>query len=320
MNNPLISIIVPIYNVEKYLDKCIDSIVNQTYKNLEIILVNDGSKDKSGDICNEWKSKDRRIKVIHKENTGAGDSRNIALDIAKGDYISFVDSDDYLSYDMYTVMMSFFDKDIDIVECDYISTIDENIQFQQITFKKKVYSTQEALVENINDSIFKQVIWNKIYKKRVINKVRFPTDKKIDDEFFTYKVISNAKKLVHTNAKLYAYRIQNDSVMHSLNINNRFQGIEAKLERQEFLKSNYPALQKEGALNLCFSCIYLAQLCLLESSKTSEKILYKLKLIINKYSNFTLKDSGLKNIIWLNLSKKSLKLTCLIRNKLKIGL
>ena len=122
-NNPLITVIVPVYNVEKYLTRCVDSIINQTYKNLEIILVDDGSTDSSPAICDNYAKKDSRINVIHKQNNGASSARNAALDIASGDYIGFVDSDDYINRDMYA---SLFDSIVDsgsdmaICESEYV--------------------------------------------------------------------------------------------------------------------------------------------------------------------------------------------------------
>ena len=116
MHKELISIIVPVYNVEKYVEKCINSIINQTYKNLQIILVDDGSKDNSGKICDEFKLKDNRIEVIHKNNGGLSDARNAGLKLAKGDYIGFVDSDDYIEADMYETLYNLIKKIIQIYQ------------------------------------------------------------------------------------------------------------------------------------------------------------------------------------------------------------
>lgn len=318
----LISVIVPIYKVERYLDRCITSIVNQTYKNLEIILVDDGSPDRCPQICDEWKKKDNRIKVIHKKNGGAGHSRNVALDIAQGDFITFVDSDDYLSLDMYETLFKFFNinKQIDIVECNYISVYNDYANFSLEDLKYKIYDKEEALIENINGCYFKQVIWNKIYKREVLSNIRFPENKKIDDEFFTYKVIANSKKLIHIDVDLYAYRIQPNSVMHSLNLSTKFHGVEARIERQEYLDDYFPNLSDIGVVDLYFSCMYLGQQCLADSSRLSNEIFKKLILTINKYKIRNLNRFDLKNIFWLVLARKSLKLTCYLRNKLKVGL
>lgn len=128
MEEKLISIIVPVYNVEKYLKECIDSVISQTYKNLEIILVDDGSTDKSGEICDEYSKKDSRIKVIHKENGGLSDARNVALDIAKGEYIGFVDSDDYVEKDMFETLYKLAEEhNTEISSISFYKTLENEI-------------------------------------------------------------------------------------------------------------------------------------------------------------------------------------------------
>lgn len=321
MNEPLISVIIPVYNVEKYLDRCISSIVNQTYKNLEIILVDDGSPDNCPKICDEWKNKDNRIVVLHQENKGSGTARNSALSIANGDLISFIDSDDYISPYMYERMISIFYayKKVDIVECEYNIVKDDEAKFTLTKDNINIFSREEALLKNIQDLMFKQVVWNKLYKRKIIDSIRFPENKKIDDEFFTYKVLANAHSLIHLNDKLYAYRIQNDSVMHSINLSQKIQSIEAKVERQEFLNEKFPNLQDEGLYNLFFSCYYIGQLYLKEKPNNYKNTIMMLQKIIDKYSFNDFDQYDIKQKIWLFLGKKSLKFTCILRNILKIG-
>lgn len=180
MNSPLISVIVPVYKVEKFLDKCISSLISQSYKNLEIILVDDGSPDKSGKICDAWSNKDDRILVIHQRNSGAGAARNTALKKARGDYITFVDSDDYIAPQMYEYMLSLFENDIDIVECDYVNVWDDYMNFDnnESVDQAKLYTCVEALKENIQDHYFRQLIWNKLYRKNVVEGIFFLLGKK----------------------------------------------------------------------------------------------------------------------------------------------
>ena len=162
----LISVIVPVYNVEKYLDKCIQSIVDQTYTNLEIILVDDGSPDNSGAICDEWAEKDNRIKVIHKANGGLSDARNAGLDIATGEYIAFVDSDDYIELDFYDKLYNVIKAtNCDISICNLRKVYENNnVSVNNCdTFEITEYSTTEAMSALIDDKI-RQVVWNKLYK------------------------------------------------------------------------------------------------------------------------------------------------------------
>ena len=186
----LISVIIPVYQVEKYLDKCVESVVNQSYRNLEIILVDDGSTDSCPELCDAWKTKDSRITVVHQENSGGGQARNRALDIAQGEFIAFVDSDDYIAPTMYESLYSLFHDDIDIVECGFFTVYDDNAQFDDFsdTFEAKEFTAEKAVMENIRDQIFRQLIWNKMYRKSAIDEIRFPIGSKIDDEFWTYQV------------------------------------------------------------------------------------------------------------------------------------
>lgn len=258
---PLISVIIPVYNVEKYLNKCITSVVEQTYKNLEIIIVDDGSTDQSPEICDEWKKRDSRIQVVHSSNGGAGKARNTALDMATGDYVTFVDSDDYIAPQMYQVLLEQFYDGIGIVECNYSMVYDDSEKFKEERkiYKIHTYSAMQAMHENINDHIFRQLIWNKMYRKDVIKGIYFPTGNKIDDEFWTYQAIGNASKLIYIDQKLYAYRQQEQSVMHLLDAKKRLEALKAKEERHKYICEFMPQLKVESLNNLWFTCIYQGQ-------------------------------------------------------------
>lgn len=318
----LISVIVPVYKVEAYLDKCVFSIVNQTYKNLEIILVDDGSPDSCPDICDEWAKKDSRIKVIHKENGGAGKARNTALKIAKGDLIAFVDSDDFLHCQMYEYLYSLMTPEIDIAECEILYTSDESFFETDTVNEKKLCSAEEAMRYHIIDECFKQTPPNKLYRRKTLENVFFPEGNKIDDEFFTYKAIGNSNKLIHSSRKMYAYRQQEGSVMHNLLPCHRFQGIIARAQRHKFIADRFPALVPISLCNLWFSCMGLAQIILKEKrSERDNETLKSVKSILkeNPLSYRILKDMSVKNRLWLTAEGFSLELTSKIRNFLKKG-
>ena len=195
-----ISIIVPVYQTEAYLDRCVRSIVEQTYRNLEIILVDDGSPDNCPALCDAWAEKDPRIKVIHKKNGGGGEARNVALDIAEGQYIGFVDSDDYIAPRMYEHLLSQMAEDTDIAECRMVETDGDDAALDDGSpFESRTYSVQEAMRLHVADSLFRQTPPNKLYRRSTIGEIRFPVGTRIDDEFWTYQVIANARKLVHTS-------------------------------------------------------------------------------------------------------------------------
>lgn len=250
---PKLSIIVPVYNVEKYLEQCIESLINQTYKDIEIILVDDGSKDNSGNICEQYKDRDMRIKVIHKENEGVSKARNKGLELATGKYITFVDSDDYLELNAYEIIMKELEKEkatLLIYNYSEFSNdkIEKNNYFPEDTFLKTKEEIQLIQALTLAPEIGKYTpfqttffglgfCWNKIYKREIIeqNKIRFNLDNKtaiFEDGIFNYEYLENATSIKIINLNLYYYRIFNMSAMKRinydiLNINKKiFQEIE----------------------------------------------------------------------------------------------
>ena len=243
-NQELISVIVPIYNVEKYLKKCIDSIINQTYKNLEIILVDDGSPDNCGKICDEYAKNDKRIKVIHKKNGGLSDARNAGIDIAKGKYIGFVDSDDYIVSDMYEYLYNILiENSSDISICDYeyyyeknnIIGKSNNVKINETVDKK------EALRRLMGNSIGNYA-WNKLYKRDLFNDVRYPVGKKMEDCGTTYKLFYLSNKITIGNERKYYYLQRDDSILHKKNFSFYKDFFELTLEKYKFIKEKYPEI------------------------------------------------------------------------------
>ena len=312
---PLISVIVPVYKVEKYLDQCIRSITQQTYQNLEIILVDDGSPDRSGTICDAWAEKDSRIKVIHKENGGSGKARNVALDLAKGELISFVDSDDYISSDMFAHLYSLLKQGADIAECGYMETVDDHACFPEMEVTVAAYDAEIAMREHLMDRRFRQLIWNKLYRREMIGDIRFPEDMKIDDEFFTYRVLGNAKKLLCSDRVCYAYRQQPDSIMHQAFSLKRVQGLWAKQQRLEYIKARFSTLVFEAKVELAFSCIYAMQGSL-KSLKGTE--LEQARTLIQNVWTCAMPipegDISLKKKILLGMARKNFEGACRLLN------
>ncbi len=316
----LISVIVPVYKVEAYLDQCVSSIVNQTYRNLEIILVDDGSPDNCPAMCDAWAQKDSRIKVIHKENGGAGAARNHGLDTARGTYIAFADSDDYLEPEMYSHLYSLMRDEVDIVECDYLKVRTEYVEFSQKNAQIREFSVGEALQEHIRNRVFCQIIWNKLYRREVVGDVRFPVGKQIDDEFFTYQVLGNAEKLIHSQRVCYAYRQQPESVMHKLSPMNRLQAVEAKSQRHSYLLKKFPELVPFSLVDLWFTCIYQGQVAM-RSPGDNQNVIQVLRKTLEDYPLGQLPgELSLMHRMWLLLAKVSFEKTCKFRNRLRVGL
>lgn len=224
MNNPLVSIIVPVYNVEKYLKKCIQSIINQTYKNLEIILVDDGSSDNSGKICDEFAQKDNRIKVIHKTNGGLSDARNAGLDVMSGEWVSFIDSDDFVSpyYIENLYYLAFLNgSDIAINSYKRFKDKSEDFIFKKITDEDiLVYDSRQAIENMLYVKNFTVSAACKIFKKKLFFETRFPKGKIYEDLYTIPLVISKTDKVVFCDIKDYFYLQRDDSITEEIKEEN----------------------------------------------------------------------------------------------------
>lgn len=201
----LLSIIVPVYNVKSYLKKCVESILNQTYTNLQIILVDDGSTDGSQDICDEYVQKDPRIVVIHKENGGLSTARNAGMDRAKGDYIAFVDSDDWLEPNMYEALISQLEKhEADIVACSFYECKGDEKKAVGDSKNIRVIDTEEIF---INKNQLRFLVWNKVFRRSFVEEMRFVPGQVYEDFHFCRQVFLKTKKLVYLDVPFYNYRI-----------------------------------------------------------------------------------------------------------------
>lgn len=314
---PLISVIVPVYRVEKYLDHCIRSITEQTYSNLEILLVDDGSTDGSGEICDRWAARDSRVRVFHKENAGAGAARNTALDAAGGDLIAFVDSDDYLQPNMYAHLYSLMKDGVDIAECEIGITETDELSMDDGTGAEiLVCDTEEALRLHIQDEIFRQTPPNKLYRRACVGDIRFPEGNLIDDEFFTYRVLGNARKLAHSSACMYAYRQQPGSAMHKPYSLRRLQGLDAKLQRLSYFEERFPGLVPEAKADLLLTCLGAMQGCLRSlQSEEMETARKKLKGVLMQIEPLELpKETSPKRKLLLKAARGNLEQTARILN------
>ena len=210
----LISIIIPVYNSEKYLKRCFDSVVNQTYKNLEIILVDDGSQDLSPEICDEFARLDPRIRVIHKENGGASTARNAGLGIAKGDFIGFVDSDDWIDHSMYEIMRRhLLEHMADVCDVGSLSTATES-EYKNRREKISIKEEYDILIDFFK--VDRYSCCRKLYRREVIGNFRFPSGKIGEDVLFNFQVLSNSKRIVKSSLILYYYFSNPRSVSGSL--------------------------------------------------------------------------------------------------------
>lgn len=255
----LVSVIVPIYNVERYLRKCVDSIINQTYKNLEIILIDDGSPDQCGKICDEYKNIDSRIVVIHKENGGLSDARNAGLKVMRGAYVIFIDSDDFFEHNAIEVMVTMSEKyNADLIIAD-ICSVNERGEIlskgnRQYNFRNEsIFSPEEAA------NVFAELdwgAWNKLYKKNVHEEIYFPKGKIHEDEAIMFEIFHKCHKIVYTNYRLYNYLKREGSITSASYSLKKMDWFEAWVNNLKYVQKYFPECEKMVMKKLVMVAIY----------------------------------------------------------------
>ena len=240
----MITIIVPIYNVEQYLQNCVDSIINQTYTNLEILLIDDGSQDRCGEICDEYAKKDGRVRVFHTENRGLSASRNLGLREAKGEFIGFVDSDDWIEPEMYDVLLrKMKETDADICVCGYWS---EGVSStKQFHYTDALYNEKEAMTALIHGKIGNYT-WNKLYRKDAFQGISFPVGRYYEDVDILCEVLSNSGSIKVLDTAKYHYRQRAFSITNSHSGKNLFDYADAYLTRLKYLEEQQPQIFAEN--------------------------------------------------------------------------
>ena len=244
--NTKISVIVPVYNVEKYLERCLESIIFQTYKELEIIVINDGSTDNSGKICDYYAQKDSRIKVLHQENKGAASAKNAGLHIATGKYLTFVDSDDYLEKDSYEFMQKHLEeKAVDVIHCAFRDVYKEHVTDRLLLAEEKKFDVISYLKRFATDWTC-SLLWNKMYRREIFNGIFFEEGHKIDDEFFVYQGILNAEKILYIPKIIYNYRRRKSGIMMSEESKEKIilDKIDFISQRRKKIIAKYPELKE----------------------------------------------------------------------------
>lgn len=258
---PEISIIVPVYNVESYLHQCIDSILAQTFSDFELILVDDGSTDQSGKICDEYAKEDGRIKVIHKKNGGLSDARNAALEGAAGKYIGFVDSDDYVDPKMYETMYEAVKHtSTDIVCCamDYFYDGSSRMEGKWPDISEAILYERRDFIENfypLTKEIIRASACNKLYTRRIFDQIRFPVGKKYEDSYVRLDILDKANKVLILPDALYFYRQRNGSIMTTVS--------EGNLDEVAFVYRYYLFFREKALSEQSrFALLHLLQVCL----------------------------------------------------------
>ena len=293
--NDKISIIVPVYNIEKYIEKCVTSIMDQTYKNLEIILVDDGSTDSSSVICDQLAKRDKRIKVIHKENGGPSDARNYVLKYATSKLIAFVDGDDFIEKNMYEILYkNLNNNNADISICSRKIEYENGKDCKKRTMQKNdiiLLDKKQALVELNSFSKFDMSACDKLFKKELFDEILFPINKKSEDLYIMYKIFFNANKIVYDSSKLYHYIQRSNSFSKSKRIDNFY--IDACKEQQQFFKNNcYDILFAANTMYI-FSLIFQYNIYILYEEKYSREWYKNIKCEVKKHMKEIIKNKNL---------------------------
>ena len=207
-----ISIIIPVYNAGKHLEQCLKSVIEQTYKNLEIILVNDGSTDMSKEICEEYQKKDPRIILLNQSNVGPAETRNRGLSIATGEYVSFIDSDDYIDKDFYNELLKrIIEDNSDISICKHVEVKNNQNIHMVYNYKEKIITSNNIMQLFLSGDTINAYLWNKLYRRELFENIRFENLKMLEDLDVMYRVLDKCKKISFVDKELYFYRCDNSN-------------------------------------------------------------------------------------------------------------
>ena len=239
----LVSVIIPVYNVEKFLPKCMESVFAQTYSNIEVILIDDGSTDNSGKICDELLANHKNMKVIHKNNGGLSSARNIGIEVASGEALFFLDSDDYISKNCINRCVDTLERsnsDIAIIQMQYVKE-NENSEVQSNGVKEEIFTAEQAIEESLYQRKFSCCTPAKLYRRNIIGDIRFPVGRLSEDLATCHLFLNNANKIIYTNDIGYYYRQRENSIMHKFNF-MRLDALKWSHKIEKFCETQYPKI------------------------------------------------------------------------------
>lgn len=304
MNTPKISIIVPVYNMDLYLEECLDSIEAQTFKDWECIVVDDGSTDRSPEICDSYAEKDQRFKVIHKSNGGLSNARNAALKIVSGDTVGFVDADDTIEPDMYEYLYNLLiENDADIAQAGYWEDYKHFRSIRKLSNGIRIIDGKDAVHELVKAKL-PDYVWNKLQKRNIITR-EFPDGRNFEDIFVYGEWLKNINKMVIGSKPIYHYRMRKGSIIHSISARNQHDYFLSCLDRvkmidninndNEFADSKILYINKSALI----ACKDIARF---EKDKTQrESTIYEISREVSKFPLPNIKDLGLKK--WFRLKQ-----------------
>ena len=318
---PLVSVIVPVYKVEPYLNRCVDSIVSQTYTNLDIILVDDGSPDGCPAVCDAWAEADPRIRVVHKQNGGLSDARNAGLAIANGDFIAFIDSDDFVAPTfvkaLYTAICN---TGADIAECAVTNVLGDGTAISVRSVESPLVCDREQALRRLvlEDGVY-QTVWDKLYKRSVIEGILFEIGKQHEDEYWTYLVLDRIEKIAVLPETLYYYLQRSSSIMGVGYSMKRLDGLQARFLRMEYLQK-YASVAGLVCQHFILDCMWHYQ-CAERYLDGNDRDLAvtAIRLMITKTPAFPVELDNIYRF-WLQIFRVAPGITAKVRNFLNIGL
>lgn len=308
----LISVIVPIYNVENYLVRCIESILSQSYEKLEIILVNDGSTDNSAEICKKYLKIDDRLRLVTKKNGGLSSARNKGLEYASGEYVAFVDSDDWIEKEMFEVMINIAkNENADIVQCG-VKKVHENGKIERILYNEDIqYNNNDDILSAHFKNKISVTVWNKLYKRKLVKNIRMVEGRNNEDNMYSIEVLLQTNKVVCISKAYYNYLQRNNSIMKVSFNEKKLDAIYAGNYVVHMCQKYNSKYLNYARINLCLICYYLYQDLL--SSSIENKTPYK-NIITEEFNKnlFLIKNS---DEIKLISSKEKFKINTFSKNK-----
>ncbi len=320
----LVSIVIPVYKVEKVLGRCMQSVFEQSYKNLQIILVDDGSPDNCPKICDEYAEKDSRIEVIHKENGGLSSARNEGMKICKGEYIVFLDSDDYLSKTAIEKMLNLClknDCEISILKTQFIS-FDFNEEVADEEEVVQIFDSEKAIEHSLYQILYSCTAWNKMYRKDILDGIWFPLRKISEDLAVSHLMMDKAKKIAYSNIIGYYYRQNPSSIMHNFNI-GRMDALSFAVDIEEYCKENYPKIVNASKVRIFNVAVHMLldlpdtgeirDLCLNKIWKELKKTRWS--VIFNKKARFREKAAAILTLFGEKILKKVWRSRFAVRNE-----
>ena len=314
---PKLSVIIPVYKTEKYLNRCIESVLNQTFTDFECILVDDGSPDNCGKICDEYAKKDKRIRVIHKENGGLSDARNAGIEASKGEYLSFIDSDDWVHPQMLEIL--------------YHGIVNNNVllsvcAYEEVEQEKKIKNIENPIFQIRNgmdflteDNVTAVVAWNKLYHKNLFEDIRYPIGKINEDEFVTYKILYRAGVIAFCAEKLYMYFVNMEGITKSKNTLKSMDMFDAFEQRLDFFNGkNNKVFDETVSLLFCLTEERYNK-CVENNCIECKKIVAKkMQKYLKAYKDVNINPDKKERYLWIAYPKRSLALVYLNAIKRKI--